>query len=702
MEIQLKIFNGSVVDYRETIQGESGAILPHSISVSGAYLMSYSSETGEFSLANLTSSVTITASATADFTITKNMTHCTAVGNSFINVGETATVTFTADTGYALPKNITVTGADYIYDYDTGEVTLSNPVANVVITVIATSLMSMVLYQNTSEQNRIGKTLTQVGTLVGALRNECPISSPVIIVEQETLPSFNYAYISIFQRYYFVTEIKSVRMGLWEIYFDCDVLETYRDGILALSCLVSRSQSDYNTKIPDNRRIKKVSSTVSIINEASTVEPLTPIVLWYYPKTMDVTTVGDGKQYLYRKYRYVLTVSNDNENGVPIPYGTVPFSTSYQGCYKYLLDDARLAEFFDQIYGLSASSLGFLFTGNPLESIVSVKAYPFNFYALNGNTWDDIDFHMNLGGAPVAHMNNVYAFNRFATQKNEIEILRFYINPANFNYQDYEATYSLFIPFYGFVNLPLDEIVLKYMSLRFVIDFNTGMCLAKIGYSTNQSYDDFTELFRYNFNIGIDIPVSSTNSNEILRGILQAGTLLMGAATFGVTTEMSFPEVAAASGAPMLTEGSQLAPLGQPTNASFFDYKSGYNPTPEIIQKPYGYIRKRDVANILAHSSEKMVQHIYRGSNGGNPAYDIYSSTKPFIVKMKPDYIEDEHFVEQNGYPCYVTKTLSSLYGYTECVNVKVKGNGFASATQPECAEIKQLLESGVILPQST
>ncbi len=700
MEIQLRILNGSVVDYRETIQGESGAILPQSITVSGAYLMSYSSETGEFSLANLTSSVTITASATADFTITKNATHCTATGNSFINVGETATVTFTADSGYTLPKNITVTGADYTYDYDTGVVTLSNPVSNVVITVIATSLMSMVLYQNTSEQIRIGKTLTEVGTLVGALRNECPISSPVIIVEQETLPSFNYAYISIFQRYYFVTEIKSVRMGLWEIYFDCDVLETYRDGILALSCLVSRSQSDYNTKIPDNRRIQKTSTTVEIIN--GTIPSTIP--LWYNPQVMDVTTEGNGTIFTPYKLRYILTVASESAAGTTItpPNGSVPLWTTFQSNYKYALNETFVFDFFKQILGITPATLSFLLTGDLSNAIISLKAYPFNFYALNGNTWGRWSNDIKIGSVNMNMPTPVPVFDEFATEKNEIEMLRFYINPANFDWIDYEATYSFYLPFYGFVNIPIDEIVSKFMSIRYVIDFNTGMCLAKIGHSTNQSYDDFTELFRYNFNIGIDIPISASNSHEVLRGILQAGSLLIGAATFGVSTALAMPEVAAASGAPMLTEGSQLATLAQPTNASFFDYQSGYIPTPEVIQKPYGYIRKRDVANNLAHTSEKMVRHIYRGNNGGNPAYDIRSSTRPFIVKMKPDYIEDTHFVEQNGYPCYITKTLSSLYGYTECANVKVKGNGFATATQPECAEIKRLLESGVILPQST
>ncbi len=109
------------------------------------------------------------------------------------------------------------------------------------------------LYQSTAENNRVDKSsyLVSVGTLNGALRSECSIISPSIVIEQTTLPVFNYVYIEAFHRYYFVTGITSVNYKLWRINLSCDVLMSYKAGILNLDCLVARQENTYNQWIND-------------------------------------------------------------------------------------------------------------------------------------------------------------------------------------------------------------------------------------------------------------------------------------------------------------------------------------------------------------------------------------------------------------------------------------------------------------------
>lgn len=113
------------------------------------------------------------------------------------------------------------------------------------------------LYQNSAEQNRVDKTsyLTSVGTLSGVLRDECSIITPSIIIAQNTLPVFNYVYIPVFNRYYFVTGITSVKCGLWRIEMTCDVLMSYRTGIKALNAVIARQENDYNDYLNDNEVI---------------------------------------------------------------------------------------------------------------------------------------------------------------------------------------------------------------------------------------------------------------------------------------------------------------------------------------------------------------------------------------------------------------------------------------------------------------
>lgn len=93
--------------------------------------------------------------------------------------------------------------------------------------------MVITLYKNNSERNCVKKVLTNPRILNGTLRQETSIKTPVItIAGDETTPFFNYAHIEDFSRYYFITDIKSIRNGVWEIYFLCDVLMSFKRDIL--------------------------------------------------------------------------------------------------------------------------------------------------------------------------------------------------------------------------------------------------------------------------------------------------------------------------------------------------------------------------------------------------------------------------------------------------------------------------------------
>lgn len=71
------------------------------------------------------------------YSITKNMTNCTASGVSTITEGGIASIAISANSGYELPDAITVSGASHTWDKSTGTVVLSNPTGNVTVTVVA-------------------------------------------------------------------------------------------------------------------------------------------------------------------------------------------------------------------------------------------------------------------------------------------------------------------------------------------------------------------------------------------------------------------------------------------------------------------------------------------------------------------------------------------------------------------------------------
>ena len=113
--------------------------------------------------------------------------------------------------------------------------------------------MNIVLYSNVSEINAVDKNLTELTTLTGTLREQSSIIDPIITISDidNYIGSMNYAYIPEFNRYYFITNIESVRNNLWKVSFHVDVLFTYRDAIRANSAIIERNENEYDLKLND-------------------------------------------------------------------------------------------------------------------------------------------------------------------------------------------------------------------------------------------------------------------------------------------------------------------------------------------------------------------------------------------------------------------------------------------------------------------
>lgn len=126
---------------------------------------------------------------------------------------------------------------------------------------------SIELMNNQQELNRISKTPSTVRTLTGTLRDESSIVDPVITVEfNGTLTDVNYMHISEFHRYYFITNIESVRTGVWRIYAHCDVLKTYANGILGCTGVIARQEKEWNLYLNDSSFKVNCDPRLQVIN----------------------------------------------------------------------------------------------------------------------------------------------------------------------------------------------------------------------------------------------------------------------------------------------------------------------------------------------------------------------------------------------------------------------------------------------------
>ena len=90
--------------------------------------------------------------------------------------------------------------------------------------------MELKIYNNNSNKNVLNKNITLVSTLDFSLKIDNSILQPVLILKNYS--TGNYCYIEKFKRYYYITDIKLLTGGLYQLQLDIDVLMTYKDIII--------------------------------------------------------------------------------------------------------------------------------------------------------------------------------------------------------------------------------------------------------------------------------------------------------------------------------------------------------------------------------------------------------------------------------------------------------------------------------------
>lgn len=110
---------------------------------------------------------------------------------------------------------------------------------------------------------------TGAGDIVAVdLKSGVDILNPSFIIAQTNMPTWNY--LSFEGRYYFITDVTSVRNGLWEISASVDVLGTYKSNILSSSALIlyatNGNASIADTRIPISPNPTYAANSVLLVN----------------------------------------------------------------------------------------------------------------------------------------------------------------------------------------------------------------------------------------------------------------------------------------------------------------------------------------------------------------------------------------------------------------------------------------------------
>ena len=130
--------------------------------------------------------------------------------------------------------------------------------------------MQVTFYKTTDNKNVINKVLTNPLTINLNIKEDNPDYAPVLKMITD-VTGYNYCHIPFFNRFYFVDRVERkgqiILVGL-----SCDVLETYKDDILASNARFRRNikNGDYmaiNLEHSSLKTVDKIESDVTLENE---------------------------------------------------------------------------------------------------------------------------------------------------------------------------------------------------------------------------------------------------------------------------------------------------------------------------------------------------------------------------------------------------------------------------------------------------
>lgn len=346
-------------------------------------------------------------------------------------------------------------------------------------------------------------------------------------------------------------------------------------------------------------------------------------------------------------------------------------------------------------YNISVSSLLF---GDYTKWCASLMYYPIDILNTAGVTYKlragGIDYDCEVSG--LIDANAEYGFT----------LGEFYY-PAATTYLEFEpyTKCEVYLPYYGFVTIKVADVEGKYIQFRLYIDYNTGMAQYVIGVSSysitppNAPYvigtDDTNTriLGTFNFQLGVSIPIGSTNFNETVRNtILGVGkTALAIGASFA--TDL-IPSSRSTSTYKTVDTNRNVKTGRQITSGTHTETQNRETYT-------YGTGERLNTAINTASTVLGNLNFSTQGitSNNGSLNNNLCPSVAVVITKAVPVFnpINSPSFKKLQGLPVGECMLFGSCKGYTKVTDIRLEDEGFSTATHREMAELEQLVYQGVI-----
>ena len=314
---------------------------------------------------------------------------------------------------------------------------------------------------------------------------------------------------------------------------------------------------------------------------------------------------------------------------------------NYSGMVKYYrLSPAQLVAFSEAIQNPDVIPAGY----DIFKNIIALKRYPINLskYA----DFSDAEF-MKVGSVTL----NLSA-SRLAFEKRNISLGKYTI-PGYHGSKEYPhfldfspyTTAEVFIPYCGFITLPVDKIMYNEIEVRLLVDVKLGNCTGIVKCNGNIVGEKAGIL-------GSDIPLVAVNMGVAMGAIIQGLT----DSTFGF-----------ASAIPYAATGN--------IGATFSGILNGTSALTQTIMST-----KKNYTEVI-------------GNTGGDIMFSM--PDRCYIKLTYPKKKLPDNYGKMVGYMCGKGGRLGDFKGFTICENVHVD----VKATEDEKQMILEKLLTGVIMP---
>lgn len=262
--------------------------------------------------------------------------------------------------------------------------------------------------------------------------------------------------------------------------------------------------------------------------------------------------------------------------------------------------------------------------------------------------------------------DNIWIGNKVSTlgafQPNDIPYVTYldfgtyFIERTYNDFRDYEpySKYSIYLPFLGVKELKSEQIVGKYLSIVYIVNYLTGDCLVDIKTSLTNDENDWYTIKNYTLRLGVELPIGGTNAGqESIKAVLNVLKTVFVTSYFGSMT----------GGLPALVTGIGFAAKGA--------METGINLS----------------SNINGIFSEI-----------GNGSENVYLGKECYIIKQTNEIDIPTNYGKTYGFPAHYTAKLSTLNGFTIVDNPHLEGTDFNLCLDDEKKELEKILTSGFLL----